>query len=147
MLTKQARWIRTPPFIERSPDSFLLFSLVSIGGSAYPIYVIMCSETETRILTSRPRGSFRVREFQTCTHESKNLYNENHYRYHSDFHMVLQAKSKIIQSQNSNTQYLTIPAALVKDSQYPFSSNQVVTIKIINSRKLEVVVNDDSTEK
>jgi len=54
--------------------------------------------------------------------------------------MVLQAKSKILQSQNSSTQYLTIPAALVKDSQYPFSANEEVEIRIIlGSNKLEVV--------
>lgn len=54
--------------------------------------------------------------------------------------MVLKTDTKIIQSQNSSTQYITIPAAVVKDSQYPFSANQVVEIRIVvGARKLEIV--------
>ena len=55
--------------------------------------------------------------------------------------MVLQAITKLIQSPNSSTQYVTIPADIVKDSQYPFSANQNVEIKIVpGSKKIEITV-------
>lgn len=58
--------------------------------------------------------------------------------------MVLTVKTKIVQSQNSNTQYITVPASLVKDSQYPFSSSQNVEIRIIiGENKLEIVKIDE----
>ena len=54
--------------------------------------------------------------------------------------MVLKAITKITQSANSRTQYVTIPADLVKDSQYPFSANEEVEIRVIlGQRKLELV--------
>ncbi len=58
--------------------------------------------------------------------------------------MDLTVKTKIVQSQNSNTQYITVPASLVKDSQYPFSSSQNVEIRIIiGENKLEIVKIDE----
>jgi len=54
--------------------------------------------------------------------------------------MVLRAVTKIIQSPNSSTQYLTIPADVVKDSQYPFSANEEVEIHVIpEAEKIELV--------
>jgi hypothetical protein len=44
--------------------------------------------------------------------------------------MVLTATSKVIQSPNSRTQYITIPAAVVSDSQYPLEPEQEVKIVI-----------------
>lgn len=54
--------------------------------------------------------------------------------------MVLKAVTKIIQSPNSNTQYLAIPADMVKDSQYPFSPSEEVEICIIpGAKKVELI--------
>ena len=53
--------------------------------------------------------------------------------------MVLKVQSKVIKSPNSNTQYITIPADLVKDSQYPFRGNEFVEIRIVvGKKKLEI---------
>lgn len=53
--------------------------------------------------------------------------------------MVLRARTKIIQSPNSSTQYITIPADVVKDSQYPFLADEVVELRIVlGSHKIEV---------
>lgn len=49
--------------------------------------------------------------------------------------MVLKAVTKIIQSGNSSTQYVTIPADVVKDSQYPFSANEEVEIQVMPEAK------------
>jgi hypothetical protein len=57
--------------------------------------------------------------------------------------MVLRAATKLIQSPNSSTQYVTIPADIVKDSQYPFLANQDVEIRIVpGSRKIEITACD-----
>jgi len=42
--------------------------------------------------------------------------------------MVLKGKTKIIQSRHAKTQYVTIPAMMVADSQYPFNSSEEVEI-------------------
>jgi hypothetical protein len=54
--------------------------------------------------------------------------------------MVLNIKTKVLQSPNSRTQYITIPAAMVTDSQYPLKPDQEVEI-IVNKEedKLEIV--------
>jgi hypothetical protein len=44
--------------------------------------------------------------------------------------MVLKAKSKIMKNRNSSTFYLTIPADMVKDSQFPFHTNEEVELEI-----------------
>jgi hypothetical protein len=54
--------------------------------------------------------------------------------------MVLTAITKIIQSTNSSTQYVTIPADVVKDSQYPFSVNEEVEIQVIPDAKKILLV-------
>ncbi len=57
--------------------------------------------------------------------------------------MVLKARSKIIQSPNSKTQYITIPSLLVSDSQYPFKANQNIEIIIIsNKKKIEITISE-----
>jgi antitoxin component of MazEF toxin-antitoxin module len=53
--------------------------------------------------------------------------------------MVLRAKSKVIKSPNSRTQYITIPAAMVSDSQYPLKPDQEVEIEIhTDEHRLEI---------
>lgn len=42
--------------------------------------------------------------------------------------MVLKGKTKIIQSRHARTQYVTIPAMMVADSQYPFNGSEEVEI-------------------
>ena len=43
---------------------------------------------------------------------------------------MLKGKTKIIQSQHARTQYITIPAVMVADSQYPFNGSEEVEITI-----------------
>jgi len=53
--------------------------------------------------------------------------------------MVLKCKSKINKSTLGHTQYLTIPAAIVKDSQYPFEEgDRVIIIIDVKSQRLVV---------
>jgi hypothetical protein len=76
-------------------------------------------------------------------------YNKNHksarYKYviitwlYRGTHLVLAIKTKVIQSRASYTQYITIPSAMVRDSQYPFKSQQEVEIVVFPQEgKLEV---------
>ena len=44
--------------------------------------------------------------------------------------MVLKGRSKIIQSRHARTQYITIPAVMVADSQYPFNGTEEVEIRV-----------------
>ena len=44
--------------------------------------------------------------------------------------MGLEKESKIIQSKNAHTQYVTIPAIIVQDSQYPFRDGGKVKINV-----------------
>lgn len=54
--------------------------------------------------------------------------------------MVLKGKTKITQSRHARTQYVTIPATIVADSQYPFTTSQEVEIKVDpERRKIEIV--------
>ena len=53
--------------------------------------------------------------------------------------MVLKTKTKIIQNRNAKTQYITIPASIASDSQYPFTAGQEVEIIIYPSEsKIEI---------
>lgn len=62
--------------------------------------------------------------------------------------MVLKVKSKVVQSPNSHTQFITIPSIMVTDSQYPFTSNQEVEIVIhTRERKLEIIQLKQSAEE
>jgi len=58
--------------------------------------------------------------------------------------MTLKGKSKIIQSSHANTQYLTIPSAITRDSQYPFKNGDEVEIIVDPIRKLITVVSGNS---
>jgi hypothetical protein len=42
--------------------------------------------------------------------------------------MVLKERTRILQSTNAKTQYITIPSVMVSDSQYPFEANDEVEI-------------------
>jgi len=44
--------------------------------------------------------------------------------------MVLEGKTKILKSEKAYTQYITIPSAMVRDSQYPFQGNEEVEIYV-----------------
>lgn len=59
--------------------------------------------------------------------------------------MVLKGKAKIIQSPHAKTQYITIPSALTRDSQYPFKNGDEVEIIIDPERELIMVVGKEST--
>jgi hypothetical protein len=49
--------------------------------------------------------------------------------------MVLKERTKILQSVNANTQYITIPSAIVRDSQYPFRAKDEVEIEVAPAEK------------
>jgi hypothetical protein len=53
--------------------------------------------------------------------------------------MVLKEKSRIIQSVKSYTQYVTIPSAIVRDSQYPFKKNDIIEIEVDPSKKIMII--------
>jgi len=53
--------------------------------------------------------------------------------------MALKHKTKIKQSENAHTQYLVIPSALVRDSQYPFKKDEEVEI-IVDPKEKKIVV-------
>lgn len=53
--------------------------------------------------------------------------------------MALESTSKIIQSPKSYTQYLTIPSAIVRDSQYPFEDGEEVEIYVDPAQKIIVI--------
>jgi len=53
--------------------------------------------------------------------------------------MVLEEETKIVQSRNAHTQYIVIPAVMVRDSQYPFKADERVRITIDPYRKMMVI--------
>ena len=53
--------------------------------------------------------------------------------------MALKHKTKIKQSKNAHTQYLVIPSALVRDSQYPFRQDQEVEI-VVDPKEKKVTI-------
>lgn len=59
--------------------------------------------------------------------------------------MALKGKAKIIQSPHAKTQYITVPSAVVRDSQYPFTEDEEVEIIVDPDRKLIVVAGKDSS--
>jgi len=59
--------------------------------------------------------------------------------------MALKGKAKIIQSPHAKTQYLTIPSALTRDSQYPFKDGDEVEIIIDPDHKLITVAGKGSS--
>lgn len=59
--------------------------------------------------------------------------------------MVLKKETKILQSRNAHTQYMVIPAAMVRDSQYPFRANERVKITIDPYRKIMIVASAEKS--
>lgn len=53
--------------------------------------------------------------------------------------MVLEEETKIVQSRNAHTQYLVIPAAMVRDSQYPFREGERVRITVDPYRRMMII--------
>lgn len=53
--------------------------------------------------------------------------------------MVLEEETKIVQSRNAYTQYIVIPAAMVRDSQYPFRSGERVRLIVDPYRRMMIV--------
>jgi hypothetical protein len=53
--------------------------------------------------------------------------------------MVLKERIRILQSTNAKTQYITVPSAMVSDSQYPFKANDEVEIEIVLGAKKLIV--------
>jgi|YelNatPaOPRAMG01_1025707.scaffolds.fasta_scaffold553551_1 hypothetical protein len=57
--------------------------------------------------------------------------------------MVLEEETKILQSRNAHTQYIVIPAAMVRDSQYPFKADERVRITVDPYRKIMIIKSVD----
>jgi hypothetical protein len=53
--------------------------------------------------------------------------------------MVLKANSRIMKNRNSSTFYLSIPADVAKDSQFPFHPNEEVQLEIKTADQTLVV--------
>ena len=53
--------------------------------------------------------------------------------------MVLEEETTIVQSRTAHTQYLIIPAAMARDSQYPFKEGEKARIIIDPYRKMMIV--------
>jgi len=53
--------------------------------------------------------------------------------------MVLKAESKILKNPEANTQYLTIPASMTLDSQYPFKPNDAVELEVNEKKGILIV--------
>jgi hypothetical protein len=53
--------------------------------------------------------------------------------------MVLKERTRILQSTNAKTQYITVPSAMVSDSQYPFKANDEVEVEIVPGAKRLIV--------
>ena len=54
--------------------------------------------------------------------------------------MVLEEETKLVKSPNAYTQYLIIPAAVVRDSQYPFKEGGKVRIRVDVKEKVIIVM-------
>jgi len=59
--------------------------------------------------------------------------------------MALIGKTKLVQSKHAKTQYVTIPATIVGDSQYPFKKDEDVEIIVDPDRKLLMIATKDSS--
>ncbi|MBX5321836.1 MAG: hypothetical protein ACQXXG_08800 [Candidatus Bathyarchaeia archaeon] len=53
--------------------------------------------------------------------------------------MVLKEETRIVQSRNAYTQYLIIPSAVVRDSQYPFKDGGKVKIIVDPAHRVVVI--------
>ena len=56
---------------------------------------------------------------------------------------MLKTKVKILQSKKAWTQYITIPAAMVQDSQYPFQDGDELYVKIEPFMGIMIISKDD----
>lgn len=53
--------------------------------------------------------------------------------------MTLKIEAKILENERAKTQYITIPAQVTRDSQYPFKKNDIVELEIdLEEKKLVV---------
>lgn len=59
--------------------------------------------------------------------------------------MALRHKTSIKQSKNAHTQYLVIPSALVRDSQYPFEDDEEVEI-VVDPKEGKIIISSVDTE-
>lgn len=53
--------------------------------------------------------------------------------------LVLKVESKILENKQAKTQYITIPARVAQDSQYPFKANDTVELEIDPQEKRLIV--------
>jgi len=53
--------------------------------------------------------------------------------------MALYAETRILQSPKSRTQYITIPATIVADSQYPFVGNEEIELYVDPNKKIMIL--------
>jgi hypothetical protein len=53
--------------------------------------------------------------------------------------MVLVGETKILQSRNAHTQYIVIPAVMVRDSQYLFKADEKVRITVDPYHKMMII--------
>jgi len=53
--------------------------------------------------------------------------------------LTLKVETKILENERAKTQYITIPARVVQDSQYPFKANDLVELEIDPQEKNLVV--------
>jgi len=60
---------------------------------------------------------------------------------------VLKAKSKVNQNKNAKTQYITIPATIASDSQYPFTAGQEIQIEINPNESTIIITYDNLKDK
>jgi len=54
--------------------------------------------------------------------------------------MVLEEETKLVKSPNAYTQYLIIPSAVVRDSQYPFKDGGKVKIRVDVQKEMLIVM-------
>lgn len=57
--------------------------------------------------------------------------------------MVLQMKVKLAQSKKAYTQYISIPADIVRDSQYPFKGNEELNLTIEPAQNMIIISRDE----
>ncbi len=56
--------------------------------------------------------------------------------------MVLKTKIKLSQSKKAWTQYITIPSAVVQDSQYPFEGNDELYLEVEPKTGIMVILKE-----
>jgi len=61
--------------------------------------------------------------------------------------MVLKTKIKISQSKKAWTQYVTIPSAVVQDSQYPFKADEELHLEVEPILGIMIISRDEAPIK